>query len=48
VTKRHVETLVRMFDQEFADKKPSATTQIRSQQTRCGEVFQKPQLARRL
>lgn len=26
VTKRHAETLARMFDQEFADKKPSPTT----------------------
>ena len=25
VTKRHAETLARMFDQEFADKKPSPT-----------------------
>ena len=26
VTKRHAETLARMFDEEFADKKPSPTT----------------------
>ena len=26
VTKRHAETLARIFDQEFADKKPSPTT----------------------
>ena len=28
VTKRHAETLARLFDQEFADKKPSPTTAL--------------------